>query len=51
MGVFAPPPILGVLARREKRLARQGPSQHPRGYEKCGLGPAGHFGLSQQPAT
>src|SRR5580704_11077554 len=41
MGFFAPPPILLVSARREKPHgtigARQGPSQHPRGYEKCGL--------------
>jgi hypothetical protein len=37
-----PPPILVVSGRREESqgpvAARQGPSQHPRGYEKCGLG-------------
>jgi hypothetical protein len=35
--VFAPQRIPGVFARSENLLARQGPSQHPRECEKCGL--------------
>jgi hypothetical protein len=34
---FRATPTLVESARREKPLARQGPSQHPRGYKNCGL--------------